>query len=1491
MDNRRIDAQVSDVNEDISGINQLKSIYKDDIYHGEIDFSLIRDECLFEIFENTTDAYPARPAVIFQNKEYSYEKIDSDANRLAWYLRERGIQSGDKVGLILEKSAEMYVAMLGIMKSGAAYVPIDASYPPDRVKYIIENSEVSLTITSSSIACFFGLYNNTLLLDHERDIIDKFSGKRPKRTETGVTPNDLCYIIYTSGSTGRPKGVQIEHKSICNLVRASQDIYQIKPEDRVYQGFTVAFDASLEEILIAFGHGAALVPQTPEMQMAGSSLGRLLNDAHVTILSCVPTLLSMMTEDIPSLRLIILGGEACPQYLVEKWSKPTRRLVNTYGPTEATVIATYSELKPGKKVTIGRPLSNYSIYIMHEDGSFLPPGEAGELVIGGIGLARGYIGHEDLNKDKFIENPEFKSPNDSKRLYKTGGLEIFMQNEASELLIGGIDPSRGHIGSDDLNKEKSIENPELKNTKDSKRLYRTGDLARFDQNGEIEFLGRIDSQVKIRGFRVELSEIESVINSAKGVITSVVAVHDSPEGIQELAAYIVPENKKEAVDLAKVFKLLKERLPNYMIPQYVEFIDAIPMLPSGKADRKSLPFPKDSIRAPRSEIEVEPRTELEAKIAEVWKSIFKIDSVSVKDHFFNDLGGHSLFAANTVSVLRKLLGMSFLNFADIYESPTIEQLADKVASHKSNHSNTVKDRGKREQKFLPSSSIKHALCGIGQAMSIYSISLLISIPILVIIYYYYNMFLSGTLNVETSAATAVYISVALLLIGVIAFPLLLFLPIVIKWVVIGRYKPGRYPLWGSYYFRWWFVRLFHGPPSIFAGTPLMPIYLRLMGSKVGRDCYIGTRNIQIFDLISIGDKTSIGLDTQLLGYTVEDGYLVLGKVEIGSECYVGTHSVLCPGTKMENGSMLLEQSMISEGVTIPSGESWSGAPASISEPDNDILTMKSSFKGSSLKRQLAFGIAHLVSVDLLGVLFGLITLIAAVPVIIGMYLLYLKYNFWVVALFFPVTAPLSVLITSTGIVVVKKIILGKTKPGIYGIYSGFYLRKWLVDQLMYMSLAVLHTLYATLYIVPFLRALGATIGKRAEISTVTHISPDLLYIGDESFFADASMAGTPKIYMNRIMLAEARIGRRTFIGNSALVPINTAIGDNCLIGVLSLPPKGKITASGTSWLGTPAMYLHKRDINTSFSETQTYSPTKLLYTKRLTIEFFRVILPTIVLNFLSILSLIILYYMVISLSFWETVLLSPFVAFAFGIVAALIVALVKYTLMGIYRPTAKPLWSTFVWKTELVTGLYEKINVPLLSLLRGTPFIPWFLRLFGCKIGKRVFIDTTFFSEFDLVKIEDEAAINFNATMQTHLFEDRVMKMSHLKIGKRCAVGSEAVVLYDTVMEEGSKLGSLSLLMKGETLPSWTSWEGNPAKLGTTQPMQNQSMKGKMLPSWTSREGNPAKLETIQPMQNQSMKGETQPWRTFWDGYPAKLGIIQPIQNKSIDIDLNAINK
>ena len=1315
------------------------------ILHGIKDISLIKDECLHEIFENVVDRYPENAAIIFQGNTFTYKDIDQYSNRLARHLINKGVKKGDCVGILLKKSVETFVSILGIMKAGAAYVAIDISFPVERAKFIISDSGIKYVLSNTEYAELFDVKHQSILFDREKETIQQLSPERISRLQTGVTRNDLSYIIYTSGTTGNPKGVAIEHKSVCNLVRASQTIYRILPTDRVYQGFIISFDASIEEIWMAFGHGAALVPATDEMQQAGPNLFKMLADLNVTVISCVPTLLGIMDENIPSLRLLIVGGENCPTQLAERWAVEGRRLVNTYGPTEATVIATGCEYQHGKKLTIGIPIPNYSVYIIKDNGELALTGEEGELMIGGIGLARGYVNKESLTKEKFIANP-------------------FKEN---------------------------AEDPDM--------LYHSGDLALINEDGEIDILGRIDDQVKIRGFRIELNEIESLFNTYEEVKTCVVSVVNEPTGLKSLAVYLLPKDNKDAIDTEKLLKLAKEKLPPYMIPKYIEILEEIPMLPSGKVNKKMLPAPTSSIRISRGNLK--PRNEMETMIYNVWKEVFNIDELSINDHFFNDLGGHSLIAAQTVSKLRNFTEAETVNFSDIYESPTIELLAKKLDAEKGK--NTFKSDAKvRESSFLKSSSIKHVLCGFGQLIAMFLIFAVLSIPLVAIFYSFYSDTLDIT-EIEDIFGILIVVMMGYL-------PFLMLLSVVIKWTVIGKFKAGKYPLWGSYFLRWWIVRQMQSlfPVFLFSGTPLMAFYLRLMGAKIGKDCFIGTQHIKTFDLFKAGDEANIGHDAQLLGYIVEDGYLILGAIEVGSRCYIGTHSVMSNNTKMEAGAMLLEQSMISPQVVIPSGETWAGSPAAKTQPDDDILKLQQNPYKSSKSRRAFFGVAYFFAMYI----FELAPIIAMLPVSMLMYFLYYDYNHWSF-LFAPFAAIAFIVILCLEMWILKKLLLGKIKPGIYSIYSSFYLRKWIVDQMMYMSLTVLHTLYATLLTPVFLKIMGVKIGKRVEVSTLTHISPDLLEIGDESFFADASMAGTPKIYMEKTQIAKSKIGKRTFIGNSALLPINRNVGDNCLIGVLSITPQKKETESGTSWLGSPAIFLPKRDINTDFPVSETYSPSRKLYLKRFSIEFIRIILPITLSFIIFIFDLIILGYMDLYLYFSEMVLLFPLLLAVTLIGSTLLVALIKKIVIGKYVPLVRPLWSTFVWRTELVTGVYEAVAVTsLLGLLQGTPFLVWFLRLFGCKIGKRVFIDSTFLSEFDLVNIGDDVAINFHTTMQSHLFEDRVMKMSYINVGDNCSVGCGSIVLYDTELKEGAKMGNLSLLMKGETLPAWSSWEGNPVQ-------------------------------------------------------------------------------
>ena len=1307
---------------------------------GECKPELLRNECLHQIFEVTADQFPHQIALICDQESMTYEELEWRANQLAFYLRKKGVKRGSRVAILLERSFEQYIAILAIIKAGAAYVPLDPSYPEDRIAYILEDCQVAAIVTARAIKKQISSSCTRIYLDQEALEIEAQPTRRLLPNETGVGPTDLCYIIYTSGSTGRPKGVMIEHRNVCHFVRAAQTIYQITPQDRIYQGFTTAFDASVEEIWMAFSNGAALVVGTPTFTQAGNLLPKLLTEAGVTVLSCVPTLLTMFNEDIPTLRLLIVGGEDCPKSLVKRWTSPNRRMINTYGPTEATVIATYAECHSDKPVTIGKPLPNYEVYVLDEELNEVPDGEPGELHIGGPGLARGYVNRDDLTRERFIS------------------------------------------------------------CSFADRLYKTGDLVRYDKEGNLVFLGRIDRQVKLRGFRVELSEIEEVLLQSEEVQQAAVSVHEQAPGLQVLVAYVVPRNKGQ-LDRNQLHFHLKDRLPAYMVPTYIEIMEELPVLVSGKIDYKNLPPPsKDSVIDTAEYIP--PKTPIEIKVASVWQEVLNRDKISVESDFFQDLGGHSLFAALVISKLRQLPSMENLAISHLYRYPKIRKLSNFIEKNQSKQPNTNQKPLKKRVKSV--SSLIYKLTGMAQAITIYFRYLIAILPLLIP-----YLFVTQVLGNWTWYTLLIGIAVEF----VLYLPTIFILAILSKWLLIGRYRAGTYPLWGGYYLRWWISNQFQSlvPLAFISGTPLINLYYRLMGAKVGKNVYIGTEEIHSYDLIEIGDNTSIGTSSQLLGYTVRDGHLVIGHIKVGANAYIGANAVLSPNVVMEDGAQLGEQSLLSENCTIPAQEYWVGSPAERSqEADPELLQLAKESDSSSsnwTQKLLPFGF-------LLGILVLIaVPLISLTPGMMIIYLLFPYLGNWQL-LGLPLCAAIFIIMLLLQVSLIKRILLGKVKEGQYSLHSFFYVRKWLIDKLLLLSLYLNNSLYATVYTAPVLRLFGAKIGKRVEVSTVNQISPELLTIEDESFVADAASVGAPKIYMNKMLLSETKIGYRTFIGNSAHINGGEKIGNHILLGVLSFPPKDKPMKEQTSWLGSPAIYLPRRDVNTNFSETETYRPTKRLVLMRYLIEFCRVTLPGTISIGLLWAWLNIATFALTFLSVPIFVLLSPILNLALALGATLLVVLMKIGFIGSYKKMEKPLWSTYVWRSELITALYENVTVPLLvNFLLGTPFVGYVLRLFGVKVGKRVYLGTTYLSEFDLVTIEDYAMINDNTTLQTHQFEDRVMKMSSLTIGKHCTVGNGSVVLYDTKMHAYSTLGNLSLLMKGESLPAHTAWEGVPARV------------------------------------------------------------------------------
>jgi non-ribosomal peptide synthetase-like protein len=1151
-------------------------------------------------------------------------------------------------------------------------------------------------------------------------------------------------------------------------VRREAEIFQVQPEDRVYQGFSIAFDASMEEVWLAFAAGATLVAATAEMVHAGPGLPRMLTEAGVTVLSCVPTLLAMMEEEMPSVRILILGGEACPPDLVKRWWKPARRLYNTYGPTEATVIATYGECYPDKPVTIGRPLPNYRALILNEQLQPVADGEAGELCLGGIGLARGYVGRPELTSEKFI---------------------WFSQN--------GTEPER---------------------------LYRTGDLTRWTVDGEIEFLGRIDAQVKIRGFRVELSEIEAVLVESPDVKAAAVALREDSPGAQRLAGYVVPRDGKK-VDGENLRANLRARLPAYMVPAWIEILSALPTLPSGKVDRKALPAPRGDSERMRREV-VLPSTALEKQILGMWEKLFAPTPVSVTDDFFLELGGHSLLAARMVSELRRSPALARLSMLDVYQHPTVRGLAGEFEKEAAEMDlieearSASKTDGQRTANVQRPTSHeqggvkrwRHFFCGAAQLVSLLFVCSFFALQWLA-------PYLTYTVLVdqEYDFVEAILGAFASL---IVIYPIMVVIPILVKWVVIGRYRPGSYPLWGFYYFRFWLATTIEAavPIGYMAGTPLLNIYLRLMGARIGKNVHLDSDGFAIYDLVSIGDGSSVNVDSTLLGYTVEDGQLRIGRITIGKRCFVGARAAVREDSVIDDDGALEDLSLLPRGGRISQGETWRGSPATKCEAAGQgrgVERERNTESQSSGLRRFGFGVLHGIGL----LIFPVLVVAALFPGIVVMNQLnYLDPYYWYLLLG-PLVAASFIVLLGLEIAAVKWLLLGRVKPRRYPLHSFYYLRKWFVDQTMDLSLDVMGPLYASVYLTPWYKLLGAKLGSGAEISTASFISPDLLAIGDESFIADSVSLGAPRVRDGFVTIGPNKIGKRSFIGNSAMLPPGTTVGDSVLIGCLSTPPAKAEDAlrEDTAWLGSPAIFLPQRQKSAGFGEEMTFNPTAKLRVQRATIEFIRVIAPST--GFIILLSLLFSGLLLLNdaeeFDIRRTLLFFPALYIGCAAAAAAVTIVVKWALVGRYRAGEKPLWSTFVWRNELVNAMHEHLAEPfLIGSLTGTPFVCWYFRLLGARIGGRVYMETTDFSEFDLAEIGDEAALNADCTIQTHLFEDRVMKMSTVQVGPRCRVGTGSLVLYDTRMEEGAALGDLSLLMKGEVLPAGTKWEGIPGRAG-----------------------------------------------------------------------------
>jgi amino acid adenylation domain-containing protein len=580
-----------------------------------------RDKCVHQLVELQASRQPNALAVVYGEKQISYGELNRRANQLAHYLRAHGVGLEIRVGVLMERSANWIVALLGILKAGGVYVPLDGSYPAGRLRFMVEDAEIRLLLTQSGQPRIEA--SEVVFLDQDWEWLESESTENP---ENVTQAEDLAYLMYTSGSTGQPKGVGVPHRAINRLVRNTNYV-KFDESDRVAQISNASFDAATFEIWGALLNGSRVVVLEKETALSPKELKKQLVEHEISAMFLTTALFNQTALSRPeifaSLKYMIFGGDTADPRAVHRVLGEGRpeHLVNAYGPTENTTFTTWYDAQESdigaRMIPIGQPLSNTEVWVLDQQSRMVPVGVPGELCIGGDGLARGYIRRPELTAEKFVPHP-------------------YSRNAGA-------------------------------------RLYRTGDLVRYREDGNIEFLKRMDQQVKVRGFRVELGEIESTLNQYRAVMESIVVDRKDSSGDIRLIAYFVPEVGVEPTSL-ELLTFLQEKLPSYMLPSAFMAIKEIPLTPNGKVDRRALPAP-EQIEVSTAGF-IAPRTEMEQLVAEIWCEILGITQVGADSNFF-DLGGHSLLATRVMNRIRERCGVE-LPLRVLFEFPTVVSLAAKL---------------------------------------------------------------------------------------------------------------------------------------------------------------------------------------------------------------------------------------------------------------------------------------------------------------------------------------------------------------------------------------------------------------------------------------------------------------------------------------------------------------------------------------------------------------------------------------------------------------------------------------------------------------------------------------------------------------------------------------------------------------------------------------------------------------------------------------------
>jgi non-ribosomal peptide synthetase-like protein len=1321
-------------------------------------------ERLNHLFEDRCDRFDregksGQLAVVTEDVALTFRELDDRANQAARYLLDQGLAPGDRIGLLLDKSVNCYVALLAVLKIGAAYVPLDPSFPPDRVAFILEDAGVEAIVSVSRYAEALEAYAvRRILLDAADREIDAKPTARLGQDEAPPADDQLFYVIYTSGTTGKPKGIAIDHAGICNFVRVAGEVYGIGVGDLAYQGITLAFDFHVEDLWVPLIAGATLIAGKSGQSLFGEDLHAFLSERKVTLFPCVPTLWATLESDLPNVRVVLLSGENVPQHLVVRWHREGRRILNAYGPTECSVSSTLRVLEPDRPVTIGCPLPTYTVVILdeHED-AVVADGEVGEIGIAGVALARGYLNRPDLTAEKFI--PDFLDlPN----------------------------------------------NP-------SKRIYRTGDYGRIREDGELDFLGRIDTQVKIRGYRIELGEIEAVLAQVPQIAQAVVNPHESAPGATELVAYYTRRTGAGDISPAEVSETLRRLLPGYMVPAFLEELPAIPMTSNNKVDRKALPAPGGPRLSASSCAYVAPRTETERVLSEALAEVMEIDRASVTDDFFQDLGAHSLLMARFGAEIRRRLGISSVAMQDIYQNPTIEALAGHLESLPDETADQGQHPSVRENFHYPS-DLAYFGCGALQlAFLAGGAALGLWLLVEVILWSYGAMPDVGATYLRLIAFT-----------GAVAILYSAF-AIAAKWLLIGRWKTEAIPVWSLRYLRFWIVKtLVRTAPMAAFGDPFYNLYLRLLGAKIGRNAVIHAQRVPVCtDLITVGDNATLMNESVFNGYKAQSNLIRTGPISIGANAFVSEAGILDINTVMEDDAQLGTASSLHEGQCVPRGKRYHGCPAR--ETTADYCTVEP--RACTPLRRWSYAV--------------LILLIscAALPVpLLGLYLIwpYLVSTFDIHAYDYSQpfeglldTAteflPLS-LVTFLGLgvlyllylAIVPRVLTRFLEPDkAYVLYGAHYfIHRWIMrtshsvffDRLFGDSSGIVH----------YMRWIGYRLNKIVQTGSnfgisQRHDNPVLCDVGSGTMVSGGIKFANESLSNTSFKVGTVKIGARNYLGNYVYVPAASKVGENCLIATKALVPIDGPVLKNIGLLGSPPFEIpraNERDLRMAEMDEATRRR-QLRAKNRYNLGSASLLLLSswfafYVVGLIAIKAAI--YYLQHRTA---AILVASALAFGFTILWSWLIERASLH-FGWLAPRIVPLLNEYFWFHERVWKLTSLWLIA--PIFAGTPFKNFVTRLEGVRIGRKVFDDGCYFDEHSMIEIGDYTNLNDLCVIQPHSLEESVFKSGRVKIGMGCTLGAWSNLHYDVTLGDFVVIDTNSFLMKGEIVDSNSFWSGNPAR-------------------------------------------------------------------------------